>query len=592
MQLRDYLKNSILVTDGAMGTYYSKKTLKDTTVSELANINDKKIIETIHKEYIEAGAKLIRTNTFSANTVSLKCSRIELRKIITEGYNIAVDSAKGKDVFVGASIGPIPEKLESEKDDILDEYYCIINTLLDLGADIFIFETFASTNYIKILAAYILSKNEKAEIIAQFKVNAFGYSKEGISARRLIEEARGIEGLVAYGFNCGIGVGHLYKIIRNLDIEDENIVAIPNAGYPDKIYARTVYRDNARYFGETMVDIKKLGVKVIGGCCGTTPSHIEEIIENLEGNYEPSSIYHRNKTQKKKGISNTPNRFYKKLMNKEFVFAVELDPPYNGNIQKTMEGANILKAEGVDIITIADSPLSRPRADSIIIANKIAKEVGIDVMPHICCRDKNVIALKSIILGAHIEKIRNILLVTGDPIPSEERIETASVFNVNSIKLMELVKELNVDFDPEDAMIYGGALNPNLTYVDKIIKRINKKQEAGAKYLLTQPIYNDQAINNLKIIKENTDIKILGGIMPLVSYKNARFLNNEIAGIDIPENICSMFTKDMTREEAENVGIEIAVEIAMKIKDIVDGIYMMTPFNRVEMVSKIIKSIR
>uniref|UniRef100_UPI00272B5C84 homocysteine S-methyltransferase family protein n=1 Tax=Vallitalea guaymasensis TaxID=1185412 RepID=UPI00272B5C84 len=187
MQLRDYLKNSILVTDGAMGTYYSKKTLKDTTVSELANINDKKIIETIHKEYIEAGAKLIRTNTFSANTVSLKCSRIELRKIITEGYNIAVDSAKEKDVFVGASIGPIPEKLDSEKDDILDEYFYIINTLLDLGTDIFVFETFASTNYIKILAEYILSKNDKAEIIAQFKVNAFGYSKEGISARRLIE---------------------------------------------------------------------------------------------------------------------------------------------------------------------------------------------------------------------------------------------------------------------------------------------------------------------------------------------------------------------------------------------------------------------
>lgn len=592
MHLKDYLKNKILVADGAMGTYYSIKTDKNTTVSELANINNRKIIETIHNEYIDAGAKLIRTNTFSANTVSLKCSRIELRKIITEGYDIAAHCAKDKEVFVGASIGPIPEKLDSDEDSILDEYYFIIDTLLDQGADIFIFETFSNTHYIKKLSKYILSKNEQAEIIAQFKVNSFGYSKDGISARRLIEEARKINGLVAYGFNCGIGVRHLYKVIRLLDIEDENIVAIPNAGYPDKIYERTVYRDNAKYFGEAIIDIKKLGVKIIGGCCGTTPSHIKEIVKSLDGDYEPSSISHRNAVKKARNVNVVPNRFYKKLQDNEFVVAVELDPPHNGSAMKIMECAHRLKAEGVDVITIADSPLSRPRADSIIIANKIAKEVGIDVMPHICCRDKNVIALKSVIMGAHIEKIRNLLLVTGDPIPSEERIETSSVFNVNSIKLMELVKELNVDYDNDDAMIYGGALNPNLTHVDKIIKRIKRKQEAGAKYLLTQPVYNEKAINNLKMIKENTDIKILGGIMPIVSYRNAQFLNNEIAGIEIPDDVCNMFSKDMTREEAENVGVRVAVDMALNIKEIVDGIYLMTPFNRVEMVSKIIKCIR
>ena len=592
MLLKDYLKNKILITDGAMGTYYSIKTNKNTTVSELANIKDQEIIKTIHNEYIEAGAKLIRTNTFSANTVSLGCTRNELRKIITEGYKIATNCAMNKDIYVGASIGPIPEKLNLDRETILDEYYFIIDVLLDLGADIFVFETFSNTKYIKILTKYILSRNEQAEIIAEFKVNSFGYSKEGISARRLIEEARQIEGLVAYGFNCGIGVRHLYKVIRLLDIQDDNIVAIPNAGYPDKIYERTVYRDNAIYFGETIIDVKKQGAKIIGGCCGTTPNHIKEIVKSLDGDYTPSTVLHKNTTKKKRNINVVHNKFYEKLQNNKFVIAVELDPPHNGNAQKIMECSHRLKAEGVDIITIADSPLSRPRVDSIIMANKISKEVGIDVMPHICCRDKNVIALKSVIMGAHIEDIRNFLLVTGDPIPSEERIDTSSVFNVNSIKLMELVKELNVDYDKDDRIIYGGALNPNLTYVDKIIKRIKKKQEAGAKYLLTQPVYNEKAINNLKIIKENTDIKILGGIMPIVSYRNAQFLNNEIAGIEIPEDICNMFSKDMTREEAENVGVKIAVDMAMNIKEIVDGIYLMTPFNRVEMVSKIINSIR
>ncbi|MCT4543097.1 MAG: bifunctional homocysteine S-methyltransferase/methylenetetrahydrofolate reductase [Vallitalea sp.] len=592
MSLKDYLKEKVLVADGAIGTYYSIKTSQNTTISELANINNKYVVEEIHNEYIEAGAKLIRTNTFSANTISLDCNRVKLKEIISEGCKIASNCVQNKDVFIGASIGPIPERIYLEEEDILDEYYYIIDTFLESGVKIFVFETFSSNKYIKKLCEYILSQHINIEIIVQYRVNSFGYSKEGISARRLIEEAREINGLIAYGFNCGIGAGHLYKIIRLLDLVDENIVAIPNAGYPDIIYDRTFYIDNAKYFAEIMYQIKELGVKVLGGCCGTTPKHIQEINNLMDKDYTPALIRQNSKILNKRKKVTVPNNFYNKLKNNEFVIAVELDPPFNGNISKIMEGANRLKAEDVDIITIADSPLSRPRVDSIIMANKIAKEVGIDVMPHICCRDKNVIALKSIILGAHIENIRNVLLVTGDPIPSGERIETKSVFNINSIKLMELVKELNYEFDEEDAMIYGGALNPNLQNVSKLINRINKKEKAGAKYLLTQPIYNDKALENLKIIKENTNIKILGGIMPIVSYRNAQFLKNEIAGIEVPDNICNRFKKDMNRKEAEEVGISIAIDYAEKIKKCVDGIYFMTPFNRVEMISKIIEGIK
>lgn len=592
MRLRDYLKDKVLVVDGAMGTYYSMKTSYKTTISEKANLFNKDIISNIHNEYIEAGAMLIRTNTFSANTISLNCDRDMLKSVIRNGYEIASDCVKETGVIVGASIGPIPEKYNVETSDIIEEYYFIIDTFMDCRADVFVFETFSSTKYIKILCDYIKSKNKNAEILAQFRINSYGYTRQGISANRLIEEARDIEGLVAYGFNCGIGVGHLSKILLSLDMKDDNIIAIPNAGYPDKIYERTVYRENAKYFADTMIDIKELGVKVIGGCCGTTPKHIKEIVNNLDNSYACTLAHQISSEKKNNSKSIVNNKFYSKLKNNEFVIAVELDPPFNGNSNKIMECANILKAEGVDIITIADSPLSRPRADSIIMSNKIQKEVGIEVMPHICCRDKNSIALKSIILGAHIESIRNILLVTGDPIPSAERSEITSVFNMNSIKLMELVKQLNIELDDEDSIIYGGALNPNLTNVDKLIERINRKQNAGASYLLTQPIYDNKALENLETIKENTSIKILGGIMPLVSYKNAQFLQNEIAGIHVPENVCNMFRKDMNRLEAEQVGISVATEMALKVKDIVDGIYLMTPFNRAEMIGKIINNIK
>lgn len=591
MRLRDYLENNILVVDGAMGTYYAMKTGSETTLAEKANIEQPHIIREIHEEYITAGAKFIRTNTYSANTFSLGCDQDTAVKVIQEGYEIAKNCVKGRQIFIGASIGPIPER-DLSSEELLLEYKMIIDALLAVGNRIFVFETFSSTTFIKPVAEYIMRKNPHAEIMAQFSVNAFGYSKEGISARRLLEEAKSTQGVVAYGFNCGIGVGHLYKVIKKLPLEGhEHIIAIPNAGYPDKIFERTVYRDNAKYFAESMMDIRNYGIKLLGGCCGTTPKHIRMFVEGLQGDYSIKTLSAHQPTQKILEVRKQNNKFYTKLSKGEFVVAVELDPPFNHRVNRIMEGAHKLRAEDVDIITIADSPLSRPRADSVIIGSRIHRETGIDVMPHICCRDKNAIGLKSILLGAHIENIRNVLLVTGDPIPSEERNETTSVFNLHSIKLMSLVRELNESLGTEEPFIYGGALNLNIKDVTRIIPRIKRKQEAGAKYLLTQPIYDERALENLRMIKEQVDIKILGGVMPLVSYKNARFLNNEIAGIEIPEEICNEFTKDMSREEAEQVGIRIAIHIGSKIKAIADGLYMMTPFNRFEMVSKIIQGI-
>lgn len=589
--IKEYLKENILLTDGAMGTYYSLITGSETTVSELANRENPELIKSIHREYIEAGARLIRTNTFSANSFILNKSRQDVKELIITGYEIAQSAAKNHDVFVAASIGPIPELVEGrilEGDVILDEYLFIANSFLDLGAELFIFETFSSTDYLNQVAQHIKSINPKAFILTQFALNTNGFTRKGISAQRIQKQIKQINAIDAYGFNCGIGPTHLYNIIKKLDFSKDTVSALPNSGYPVIINERTVYQQNPEYFAQKLIDIKGLGVSIIGGCCGTTPLHIKALAEKLYMQFSRPAIISTKETKDEIRPSVHPNTFADKLENKEFTIAVELDPPYGTNLGKMIKGAKELKDSGVDILTIADSPMAKVRPDSVMIAAKIKREAGIDVMPHICCRDKNIIALKSSLLAAHTEGIRNLLLVTGDPIPSPERNDIKSVFNLNSIKLIEMVAEMNKEVFAHEPYFYGGALNLNVLNKDVEIRRMELKAEKGAKFFLTQPIFYDNVIEYLKKVKAQYNVKILAGVMPLVSYRNAMFLNNEVPGIYISPEYIERFSPHMSRQEAENVGIDIAVELITKIKDYVDGIYLITPFNRTSMIAKII----
>ena len=491
------LVQNILLTDGAMGTYYSHITSSETTVSELANRDNPKLIKDIHQEYIEAGAKLIRTNTFSANSFTLNKSRQDIKELIIAGFKIAQSAAKDHDVFVAVSIGPIPELVEGkilEKDVILDEYLFIADSFLEQGAEVFIFETFSSTEYIKEVSEHIKLINPKAFVLTQFALNTNGFTRKGISAKRIQKQIKQIDSVDAYGFNCSIGPTHLYNIIKKLDFPKDIVSALPNSGYPVIINERTVYQQNPEYFAEKLIDIKGLGINIIGGCCGTTPLHIKALAEKLD--MQPSSPTIVTTPEIKVEIRPPAhsNPFADKLENNKFTIAVELDPPYGTNLEKLIKGARELKDSGVDILTIADSPMAKVRADSVMIAAKIKREVGIDAMPHICCRDKNIISLKSSLLAAHIEGIRNLLLVTGDPVPSPERNDIKSVFNLNSIKLIEMVTEMNKEVFNHEPYFLGGALNLNVLNKDVEIRRMKLKAEKGAKFFLTQPIFYDSVI--------------------------------------------------------------------------------------------------
>lgn len=617
--LLEKLQEGTIIMDGAMGTYYAKKNGNSDGMAEWASMNNPELVVAIHKEYMEAGATIIRTNTFAVNSVVMEIDEEEQKALIKKGYQLAkqavteFNQTKNFPIYIAADIGPIPVHAERTREEVISEYKRICNVFIEEGADIFLFETFPQVDVLKEVVSYIKEMNANACIITNFCVNKNGYTMAGIQGNKLLKEVMNMEEIAICGFNCGIGSGHMYQFLQSVELPvNKRIAVLPNAGYPEQLYTRMVFNNNIRYFTENMSRIKQLGVSILGGCCGTTPEYIKALQEACSNNQvskEQVKVRHKDilstsnskkeereegKTTKSRSIfeENLENRikdqrtFIERLESGKKVIAVELDPPYDSNDEKIMSCVEALKNTSADIITIADSPMGRSRVDSLLMSLKIAAKHEVSVMPHVCCRDKNMIAMRSTLLGAYVNGIRNLLVVTGDPVPSEQRLSTTNVFDYNSIQLMQFIKQMNEEHFSEDPIQYGGALNPALGRVNKIIERMERKMEAGAKYFLTQPIYDEETIEKIHYIKEHVDTKILCGIMPLVSYTNANFIKNEFSGIHVPDEIVSRYSKDMSKEEAEMIGASLGKELVKKLEPYADGYYFMIPFNRVSMFEK------
>jgi homocysteine S-methyltransferase len=596
MNIKEYLKEHQLIADGSMGTYYSSISGVPGGVSEKANLTDPDTIKHIHTEYLSSGARLLRTNTFAANRIMLRCDIEEQTEIIKTACELAKACVaewmqKGKEtVWLLGDIGPIPEDSETCEQEILAEYQLICDLFIEAGLDGIHFETFASMHYIEKLVPYIKNKAPNMFVMTSFCVNKNGYTAAGIRAERILDRISSELPIDACGLNCGVGSGHMLKLLQNITLPADQLIYIsPNAGYPEQMQNRMVFMDNARYFSDNMEKISELGVDILGGCCGTTPEYIALIVDRLQNKSKPVTTRKVHITTPEESKPVRENEFYRLMNEGKKVIAVELDPPYDANIDHIMECAHAVKKSGVDVITFADSPMGRSRVDSLLMGIKIAEEAKLTVMPHLCCRDRNMISMRSVLLGAYIHGIRNLLLVTGDPVPGESRISTTAVFDYNSIQLMDYVKEMNTEHFATDPICYGGALNHGRGMIDKIVERMQRKIDAGCKYFLTQPIYSREDAGRIRQIKERVDTKILCGIMPLVSYRNACFIRNEMGQINIPEEIIARYRADMTREEAENVGAAIAREVIEFLEPVADGYYFMLPFNRVSLLDKILR---
>ena len=593
MNIREYLKKSKLIADGSFGTYYSQK-YKTVDIPEYANITASQRISEIHTEYINSGAKLIRTNTFASNTYSLDCSIEEVKENIKAAYKIAKEAVEqsGKEIFIAGNIGPVPAVFQPDFEAVEEEYYQIAKTFIDEGADILCFETFTQSEHI--MPAIKRIKEEcNPFIIVQFCVNQYGYSEAGESAERLVSETAFSKCVDAVGLNCGVGPAHMQQILSKINLNNNCFVtAMPNAGYPLLVRNRVKYADNPIYFASKVNDMALLGADIIGGCCGTTPDYIREVAKTID--LTPtvkSDETSANNENEKPVIKKSFFRNADGTIKDKKLIAVELAPPFGADDKKLLEAAHMLKGLGVDVLTFPDSPSGRTRIDSVLMAQKVKNVTGFEVMPHICCRDKNAIAVRSTFLGASINGINNFLIITGDPIPVMARQVVKSVFNFDSVGLMRIADEMNSEALKDSPLTYGGAINQSRRRIESEIKRVQKKMEAGAEFFLTQPVFTAEDAERLRRVKEETGARILCGIMPLVSRKNALFMKNEISGVNVTDEVIERYPENADREDGENVGVELAKEMIAATRDFADGYYFSFPFNRTYLLKRIIEEL-
>lgn len=593
MNIREYLKKSKLIADGSFGTYYSQK-YKTVDIPEYANITAPQRISEIHTEYINSGAKLIRTNTFASNTYSLDCSIEQVKENIKAAYKIAKEAVEqsGKEIFIAGNIGPVPAVFQPDFEAVEEEYYQIAKTFIDEGADILCFETFTQSEHI--MPAIKRIKEEcNPFIIVQFCVNQYGYSEAGESAERLVRETAFSKCVDAVGLNCGVGPAHMQQILSRINLNNNCFVtAMPNAGYPLLVRNRVKYADNPIYFASKVNDMALLGADIIGGCCGTTPDYIREVAKTID--LTPtvkSDETSANNENEKPVIKKSFFRNADGTIKDKKLIAVELAPPFGADDKKLLEAAHMLKGLGVDVLTFPDSPSGRTRIDSVLMAQKVKNVTGFEVMPHICCRDKNAIAMRSTFLGASINGINNFLIITGDPIPVMARQVVKSVFNFDSVGLMRIADEMNSEVLKDSPLTYGGAINQSRRRIESEIKRVQKKMEAGAEFFLTQPLFTAEDAERLRRVKEETGARILCGIMPLVSRKNALFMKNEISGVNVTDEVIERYPENADREDGENVGVELAKEMIAATRDFADGYYFSFPFNRTYLLKRIIQEV-
>ncbi|MBQ5332589.1 MAG: bifunctional homocysteine S-methyltransferase/methylenetetrahydrofolate reductase [Oscillospiraceae bacterium] len=584
MNIRDRIKSRIIIADGSFGTYYAEKYSTDES-PELANILHRERVAAIHREYIEAGAELIRTNTFASNTADLNMPWERVAENISAAADIALEFCKGG-IYAAGDIG---EARNLSPEAAAEEYFRAAEIFIGKGIDIINFESFSDTVSLLPAMERIREKfGRDVFIIATFCVDRYGSSPSGRSAARLFSEAAAFADCV--GLNCGVGPVHMSGIIKNISLPENVFLSVlPNSGYPVMSRNQLSFGSASEHFAGKLSEIWSLGADILGGCCGTDPEYIRKAAALLKGKAPSPKANVRKSGGEEKPVH--AGFIYDSSGNirREKLIAAELVPPLDGDDEKLISSAHFLKNAGVHVLTFPDSPSGRTRADSILMAAKVRRETGMVVMPHICCRDKNALAIRSALMGAHINDIGNALMITGDPVPAAARQTVKSVFNFDSVGLLRIASELNADMFSSRPICCGGAVNQNRRNLENEIMRVKKKMAAGAQFFMSQPVFSADDAERLRRIKCETGAVILCGIMPLVSRRNALFMKNEISGVNVTDEIISRYPENGSKEEGEAAGIALAKDVIKMVSDFADGYYFTFPFNRVHMLPKILE---
>ena len=588
LDVRKLLAQRPLLFDGGMGTYYKAKPGQE---CEQANLTDPDGILTVHRAYLAAGADAIKTNTFSLPRLAA-AQQPGWEQLADAGWQLAAKAAGETGAAVFADLGPAPDTENLPAEQV---YLAVAKRFALLGARNFLFETLSTEEGVLEAIRALKQTVPEAFVLVSFAVLPDGYTREGRYCAELVRRMAQSGVVDAVGLNCVSAPGAMRALVQQLGDAGLPLSVMPNAGYPVVARAQVRYQGKPAYFARELSRLATEGVRILGGCCGTTPQHIAALRTALDALPEalPAAPAAKPAAVAKPAVE-TDDAFLRKLRTGQRVIAVELDSPKDADLTAYLEGARRLQAAGADLLTIADCPIARARMDSSLVACRVHRELGMNVLPHMTCRDRNLNATKALLLGLYAEGVREVLAITGDPIPTAERDEVKNVYQFNSRKLAQYIVSLAGEGRemPSPITVFG-ALNLNACNFEVELRRAAEKLENGMSGFLTQPVLSAQAVENLKKTRETLGerAKILAGILPVVSQRNAIFMENEVNGIHVDEAIIQKF-EGLDRTAGEELGLEVSVQAAKAATPYADGFYLMTPFNRVALMERLIARLR
>ena len=588
IDVRAHLARKPLLFDGGMGTYYKAK---PGTECEQGNLLDPAGVRKVHREYLAAGAEAIKTNTFGLPRMAA-ARQPDWQALARAGWKLAAEAAVETGAAVFADLGPAPDTEAAPAGSI---YTAVARCFVEQGAENFLFETLSSDAGVLEAVQAVKAQVPDAFVLVSFAVLPDGYTREGMYSKDLVRRMTESGIVDAVGFNCVSAPGAMRTLVQQLGSTALPLSVMPNAGYPVVTRTQVKYQGKPEYFAKELARIAAEGVRILGGCCGTTPAHIAALRAALDSlpAVEKAAPAVQVSTPEAPTVEKD-DAFLRKLNAGKKVIAIELDSPKDADLTNYLAGAKRLQAAGADLLTIADCPIARARMDSSLVACRVHRELGLCTLPHMTCRDRNLNATKALLLGLYAEGVREVLAITGDPIPTAERDEVKNVYQFNSRKLAQYIVSLAGEGrEMPSPMTVFGALNLNARNFEVELRRAGEKLENGMSGFLTQPVLSEQAVENLRRTRETLGerAKILAGIMPVVSQRNAIFMENEVNGIHVAEDIMEAFA-GLDREQGEALGLEISLKMAREALPYADGFYLMTPFNRVALMERLIARLK
>jgi homocysteine S-methyltransferase len=591
-----------------MGTMlYSKGVYLNACFDEL-NLSQPELVIDIHRQYVESGAEIIETNTFGANRQKLKKHGLEdkVREINRAGAQIARE-AGGAGIFVAGSIGPLGLKIEpwgsTSVDDALSAFHEQAGALLEGGIDFFILETFSDINEIHQAIRAVRDLDPDIPVAAEMTIREDGNSLYGTTPEIFTRKLEDWNAQVI-GVNCSVGpAAMLQSIERMAKVTTLPLSAMPNAGIPQEVDGRNIYLCSPEYMAEYAKRFILSGVKLMGGCCGTTPAHIKAMRAAIRALQPPERKFItvaavEEKEEAKKVRMREKSVLGRKLEDGEFVSSVEIVPPRGHDPSPAIETARLLEERRIVCVNIPDGPRASARMNPLALASILKASTGIEVILHYACRDRNLLGMQSDLLGAHAQDVRNLLAVTGDPPKLGDYPDATAVFDVDSIGLVRLVNCLNRGVDiggrklgAPTMFLVGVGVNPGAINFEHELSRFKRKVEAGAEFAITQPVFDIRLLENFLSRVDDIRIPILAGIWPLSSLRNAEFMHNEVPGATVPPEIMERMrgAQEISPERARKEGVAIARDILASIKGMVQGVQISPPLGRYELALEVLE---